>query len=283
MKDAPESLCVVHLVWAPLGLEPFRRFLAAYQQNPGGVSHRLLVVFNGFDSEKGRQPFRALLGSVPHDELVLPQPVQDITAYFAGAAAASEDRICFLNSYSVPLDAMWLQKLCDGLDTPGLGAVGATGSAESHFTSRQRLGFVPGTRRWARIPRRCQYQLRLLKLRWLFRPVPNYHLRSNAFLLGRELFLSMCHPIPNKEAAERFESGRRGLTSRLWSLGLSVAVVGRDGVCYAAKDWKRSHTFRCGRQENLLVADNRTLDYEQASDGTRDSLATLAWGAAASV
>lgn len=269
-----EGTCVVHLVWAPLGLEPFRRFVTAYRQNPGGAPHRLLVVYNGFQPGDDRASYRAELETIAHDEMVLPQPVQDLSAYFTAAESAKENRVCFLNSYSSPLDPDWLKKLSGGLNQPGIGAVSATGSAESLLSHYRATGYPPGRR---------LYNLAIFPIKYVigwcqFHPFPNYHLRTNAFLIRREHFLRMRRPLTNKAAAERLESGRRGFAAQLRSQGLAIGVVGRDGECYPPERWAQSRTFRSGEQENLLVADNRTLQYAEADPPLRQRLARAAWG-----
>ena len=47
-----KELCLVHLARACNGIEPFRRFLDSYRDNPGGIDHDLLVVFKGFERQE---------------------------------------------------------------------------------------------------------------------------------------------------------------------------------------------------------------------------------------
>ncbi len=272
------SVCVVHLVWAPLGLEPFRRFVASYRRQPAGAAHRLLVVYNGFQPGADRADYRSELDGVAHAERVLPRPVQDIPAYFDAAGTAEESRVCFLNSYSVLLAPDWLRKLTDALDGPGMGAVGATGSAQSHLTHLRAEGWPPATRRWRQGFKDARYRLELLRAWWEFPPFPNPHLRTTGFLIERERFLSLRRSIRTKRAAERFESGYGGLTASLHARGLGVGVVDRDGNCHPPGSWARSRTFRSGAQENLLVADNRTGEYALADPIHRLRMARWAWG-----
>jgi hypothetical protein len=277
---------VVHLVWAPLGTAPLARFLAAYRQNPGGAEHRLAVMFNGFGSEAERAPFRSLLAGVPHQELSMPEPAQDIPAYLAAARALPCEFICFLNSYSEPLDAGWLAKLHRHASAPGVGLVGATGSWESFYSAARRPAEPPprtlrprGVAGW--LVRTAGRGRADLALRRHFRPFPNPHVRSNGFMLARDLLLGLrARPIRTKRDAERFESGRSGLTRQVLARGLRVLVVGRDGRGYLPAEWPESRTFRSGSQENLLIADNRTAQYAQADAPMRALLRTLAWGRA---
>ncbi len=297
-----ESVCVAHLVWAPLGLPPFERFLASYRANPGGVPHRLLVVYNGFAPGADLGAYRRALAGVAHDTLILPAPVQDIPAYFAAAAEARERYVCFLNSHSVLLDPLWLGKLLACLRQPRVGLVGATGSWGSllslHTLRNRGRGFYRGLfGRYAsesHLPwRQFLWQvLRVLKWRFLgpslpeyarlFAPFPCYHLRTNAFMLERETLLGLRHgEMPTKFEAYLFESGRDSLTAQILAGGQSALVVGRDGIGYEKEDWNRSGTLSQREQENLLVSDNQTREYELGNDRRRLFLNRFAWGRSA--
>ncbi|HEX8071033.1 MAG TPA: hypothetical protein VF546_13845 [Pyrinomonadaceae bacterium] len=281
---------VVHLVWARLGVEPFRRFLASYESRRSGAAHRLLVVFNGFGGEAELAAYRALLGGLDCRTLFLPRPVQDIPAYFAAVRAFPYEHFCFLNSHSILLCDDWLGKLRGHLRA-GIGAVGATGTYESLHTralavhnvtpftyARDTLGRLRrGLRPFPAAPYWKEW--RLLRLyRRHFPPFPNPHLRTNAFLMARELLLRLrVGRIESKEDAMKFESGNQGLTRQLAAMKLRALVVGRDGRAYEKESWRESHTFRSGEQENLLVSDNRTREYQSADPATRAELYEATW------
>jgi SAM-dependent methyltransferase len=79
------------------------------------------------------------------------------------------------------------------------------------------------------------------------------------------------------------ESGYDGITRRLLQRGRRVLVVGRDGRAYETDAWPESRTFRSGAQENLLIADNRTADWQRASPRLRRRLSRDAFGGRAMV
>ncbi|MBB4661507.1 hypothetical protein [Conexibacter arvalis] len=253
------GICLVHLVWAPLGTEPIRRFLDAYRQRPAGRDHRLLVVLNGFD---GTPPpaVTNVLAEVEHEPLLLPERVQDLTAYrLAAEHAADADRLCFLNSHAEPLADGWLAMLDDQLRAPRVGIVGATGSNESHFSAAAR-------------------PLKPLR-RFQFPPFPNTHLRTNGFMLRRDDMLALDWSVGRtKGSAYRLESGNRGIVRQLLARGLEPRVVDRDGRGLEPHQWPESRTYRSGAQEQLLIADNRTRQYATASQERREWYASISWG-----
>jgi hypothetical protein len=319
------DICVVHLVWKPLGVEPLRRFLDSYRQNPGGADHRLVVLFNGFGGERELGPWLAELEGVEHERLLTERPTQDIPAYFEAARRVECEYLCFVNSHSVILDGEWLAKFYGHASRDGVGAVGATGSWNSHYSWIQYDHLKPSAYtsvlsdvhprskpvsfeltekladniEAAPLPARLALRLyyyglvatyyksvgryrRFAERRRIARDYgafPAYHLRTNAFMIGREVMLGLRRwEMRGKEEAWRFESGREGMTGQLLRAGLGVLVVGRDGQAYEKERWAESETLWQGQQRNLLVSDNQTRDYEFSPDANRVILSRLAWG-----
>jgi hypothetical protein len=252
------EICVVHLVWAPLGLGPLERFAASYRRYEAGVDHELLLVFKEFRDRDALAAVEQEVVDLRYETLHMPRRKLDLAAYAAIARDVDARAFCFLNSSSELLDSGWLAKLLGQLDAPRVGLVGATGSYES---------LVPPAG-----------GLRLLRRPW-FAPYPNPHVRTNAFMIEREVALSLDWPeVRTKWGAWRVENGKRSLTRQVWANGLDALVVGRDGEAYERDRWYESHTFRSGGQANLLVADNRTRQFAEADPSKQARLAELAWG-----
>lgn len=284
------EICVVHLVRAINGTAPFARFLASLQSHSAGAEHDLLLLCKGF-AEK-RLPADWIEIAQIHfgaprvwQTLFVPDKGFDLVPYFFAAQHLEHRLLCFLNSFSEILDDGWLGKLAAGLAQPGIGIAGATGSWESiHSSQRVPMSVmqtVPEIKQASparKLARALRRRWHLAQLQRRFPQFPNPHLRSNAFFISRELFLRLRLPrIRHKSDAEGCESGRRSLTRQILALGLEPLVVGRDGRGYRKEQWPASRTFRCGEQENLLVADNRTMQYQEADPATRAWLHTLAW------
>lgn len=302
---------VVHLVWGPLGPEPLRRFLYSYRKYPAGFEHELVVLLNNVP-ERQRPELLAELEGVPHRLLALEEPVQDLAAYAQVAELLEHERLCFLNSHSEILAPDWLLKLQRALDEPRTGLVGATGSWASqrshllhdrHLPSpyrsvfpdrrwmqeqclaidRERFGepaHLAGMRRWLNTWRAT------IEAVFGFDSFPAVHLRTNAFLVDRVLFMSLNprrHRLRRKVHAFALESGRHSYTRQVRDLGLRVLVVDREGLLCEPKQWDKSHTFWQAEQERLLVADNQTRRYALGDRDRKLLLARFAWGADAIV
>lgn len=270
---------VVHLVWKPAGIEPFREFLHSYRECPAELDHGLVVLFNGFRGDD-LADYRALLADIPHRELRVPHPVRDLKAYFWGARRVEGRVLCFLNSYSTLLGPGWLRKLYEHVTQPGVAAAGATGSWESFYTNyllrMEEVGQPRSLTAWVKHLNRLR---KLRRYRANFRPAPNPHLRSNAFMVERSRWLALVPgSLRTKWSTWRFESGKRGMTPQLTAQGLKVVVVGRDGRGYPQDEWLQSGTYRRADQANLLVADNRTRQYAEAGEEARRYMSRIAWG-----
>lgn len=305
-------IALVYLAWAPLGPAPLREFVRSYRAHSAGAEHQLIVLLNGAEPrgsgntklegsggvERERQWTRgyevpaalerdgpngvdcgsgyevlrtalvAELGDTEHRLIELERPVLDLPAYGLAARRQKHERVCLLNSYSMILADGWLGQLSFALDDPTVGVAGATGSWESQAE-------------WIRgRPVYWPYQLATLpRARRRYPRFPNPHIRTTAFMLDRKLLLEAgFERAVDKRDTYLLESGPDSFTRQVLSRGLRPVVVGRDGRAYDIEQWPASATYRAGDQCNLLVADRRTRDWEQASLRLRRRLSRDAWG-----
>jgi hypothetical protein len=291
---------VVHLIRRRNGLAPFERFLASYREFPAGMPHDLVLIFKGFPFGLGTQDYDRLLADVPHRRMYLADYGFDLRPYFKAVEKLDHRYLCFFNSFSRILVSDWLAKLHRRVTAEGVGVVGATASYQSFSTSHtEREHMLREMDFAARLRWRINHvfgdmQVRLVTQRgvaWLlgstglwdparhFPTFPNYHVRTNAFMASRETLARIrIGPVIFKLSAFMFESGRNNLTEQIMRLGLRPLMVGRNGVAYEKEDWHLADTFRQGRQNNLLVADNQTDAYALADATGRAELSRLAWG-----
>jgi hypothetical protein len=288
-----KEICVVYLARAQNGIEPFRNFLESYRQNQGGIEHDFMVVFKGFECSSDKDAYFALLAPFQYVSFDVPDIGFDLTAYFATAEhyAGQCRYFCFLNSFSVILCHDWLSKLYKHISRPEVGLVGATGSWQSlnpwgQILQRRRMllnsnsnpeGRKPSL--WEKVSYKIVAIWRLFYIPLFFSPFPNYHLRTNAFMVSRALMMKIVLPtIKSKLAAYKFESGKNGLTRQVINMSKEVLVVGEDGVGYKMKDWNKSNIYWQADQQNLLVADNQTRSYQNGAMEQRRYLSVMAWG-----
>jgi hypothetical protein len=304
------SLALVHLVRKANGPEALRAFAESYRAVPAGAEHDLIFLLKGFDGERDAREHVAQAGAVADAELLVPDEGFDLGAYFAAADRLDHERLCFINSFTTARVPGWLGVLDGAASVPGVGLVGTTGSWASHWSLIRYDLVLPGeyTRIFESRTAAAEQIVRAARAqgtpvdgratnplwRWfgaLYRApafirgydsFPAHHVRTNGFLIGRELMRSLDRGrIATKFDAYRLESGRRSVMGQVESLGLAAVVAGADGRAYGRDEWAESRTFWQGDQENRLLDDNQTRVYDGGDFALREFLARFAWGDAA--
>jgi hypothetical protein len=227
------------------------RFIASFRRYGGGCDFNLYVIFKGFPSGAEREKATTLFAPVQHKAIFTEDDSFDIGAYAEAAPQIEEQKVCFLNTNTEILCEDWLAKLVSNLAQPGVGLVGATGSYESLRDHDRR-----------------------------FPKFPNMHIRSNAFMIDRDMFSAIGRPFTfaDKLDAFLFESGPNSMTRQVQSRGLETLIVGRNGQGYSPDLWPRSETFRQHGQANLLIGDNQTRHFDALSPVDQRALARWTWG-----
>lgn len=268
-------ICVVHLVWGPVGLNPFKIFISSYLKYNSGLDHDLLVVFK--DCSKIDNYLELLkLYNINFITYIRENVGYDIDTYLDVSNKYNYDFFCFINSCSKILDNYWLCKLYNNIVNKDVGIVGATGSWESHSHNT----YLEREHNIVYNIIRHIWRQTLKRILIPYDPFPNYHVRTNAFMISRNLFnyIGKDKPLLTKENNYRFESGKNGLSKQILKINLKLLVVGKDGIAYEKEDWFKSKTFWQGDQENLLISDNRTNDYQNSDFDKRVLLSQRAWG-----
>lgn len=289
---------VVYLCRFAEGEAPVRRFLDVLGRREAGEPYDLHVIFKGFPDVPTLSRASALFDGIRFNAIELNDRGYDIGSYAEAARKVANRRLVFFNTFSDILSDNWLLHLNNALNQPRAGIVGATGSWQSRTTgyevwaryilrrmklifSRTAKGSTPAQRTVLSKP--SGVRILLAPLSYFYHMIwypryPNPHIRTNAFMIDRELFLSLRIPsFDKKEDAYRFESGRHSMTRQIMHRGLRPLVVDRQGAVYDVEHWDMSFTFWRNRQENLLIADNRTKAYSEGSNDFRTLLENSAW------
>ncbi|NMM20415.1 MAG: hypothetical protein HHJ15_10765 [Rhodoferax sp.] len=279
------SLALVYLArGADGGLPAAKAFFKAYHVYPPRCPHELIVITKGWSGIAGRNELEQLAQANSARLVDLPDDGFDWGAYMRLAPLLTHTWVCFLNTHSRPCVDGWLNLLKVSAEAPGMniGAVGATASWQTLAP------VLPLPSVNAEYNNPLIYPLRLIRntVRFVtnirdFPSFPNPHLRSNAFIVRRELFVDFAaaQQIPRcKRDALKLESGRVGFTAFLGARGLKMLVAGADSRVYGSKEWVDSGIFRAPGQPNLLVADNQTIAYDMADNNSKRNFEKSAWG-----
>lgn len=281
MEENPK-IGIIHLIWIPLGFNTYKKFIDSYNSYPINIEHDLVLLFNGTTNEIDIKLYCDYTTElkIPFIKYWIPAG-QDIDCYFWIAQQVNYNYLFFINSYSVIQSEQWLEKYYYNLNK-ATGVISATASNQSHYSS------VFQDYKWKYEPKKgwgynfSKYKLFLKAFFYwqlLFKPFPNPHIRTNAFLIRRDVMLSLKKPvIKNKMDAYAFESGRNSLTIQLLKKGLKTLVIDKHGNSYDLPDWYLSKVFWMANQENLIISDNQTLAYDNASVQQKKIMTKIAWG-----
>ena len=279
------SVAVIYLSWLPYGISEFEGFLHSYKLHPAGASHQLILLFNGVNSEEDYEPFLVHaeneLGFRP--QFMVYEKGQDIEAYFYAARNLNHEYLLFLNTYSRIMANDWLQKYLLAFQADDhLGLLSASASALSYYSAV----FQKNTWQWE-TDKSFSNQFRKYKLflkallywRFLFNAFPNYHIRTNAFMIRRSLMLQIkCPALTSKFKAYLFESGYQSFTNQVLQLGSTAQVIDRNGTVHKMDECSQLPVFWKGSQELLLVSDNQSRKYDEADLQAQAFMRYLAWG-----
>ena len=180
------QLGVVHLARAQNGLKPFEDFLRSYRQHPAGITHDFVVVFKGFVTKEAAAPWEKAASNIPHRTIFISDWGFDLRAYRLAAEQMENPFVYFLNSFSEILSDGWLETTFALMQRGGVGIVGATGSWESMYSNaiRDFERIAPTA-----LGKRLSGFARVKACQIYFNPFPNCHVRTNAFMMSRDVML----------------------------------------------------------------------------------------------
>ena len=234
-----------------------RTFLSSMARFDAGAPHDYIHIQKGFEERAPSIPIAEHMQKTGRTAHIFYVP-DDRPALSVMADVARElphEKIILFMSWSRILAPDWLRHYLNAFDAVSdCGIVGATSGYE---------------RRNLKDPSE---------------PFPNVGIRSTAFMVDRRMFLDAAgEHIRERKDENDFESGPNGLTKQIMRKGLKPVVVDKWGKVWHVEDWPRSKTFRSGFQEGLLVADNRTYQYDVIKNKKRRWLAEINWGDQADV
>lgn len=283
-------IAVVYLSYVPFGIQYLINFIDSYRNKVSGESHELIILFNGFLSQSELIPFFEILNKFEIScQAIETNSRFDIDAYFYVASKLNKfESLLFFNTYSIIQNNNWLSFFYRNLNKKSVGCVSASGTwgDNSHLVDyklsiKKILSF--------------KFDLKDIKkaifFRFNFYPQVKSHLRTNAFMIRRDLFLSTYKPKvrpiflsfifglnDKKISSFCFEHGNNSFSNQLLNRGFQLLVVDKYGIGHDIHNWKSSETFWIGSQKNLLIHDNQTLKYELSNSEIKRKLTYAAWG-----
>ena len=232
-------------------LSAIPRFIDSYKKYDAGIEHKLYVILKGYSDLKTKHSVVKQFENISTVFIETNDLGFDIGSYLKASKILNEEKLFFLNTNSTIQTNQWLRKIYQASVRPDVGIVGCFGSYNFvNFTKYPKVQF------------------------------PNPHIRTNAFMIDRSLFISLTKGlrITDKESAWNFESGIESLTRRIEATNLKAIVVDDGGLVYEKEFWMQSATFHSKNQVGSIVHDNQTSVYAEANVFNRLKMQYIAWG-----
>lgn len=280
-----QSIAIVYLFYCPYGIEKLKKFLHSYNNNKPYFSNKIYIIFKEIqlkESNLEQVEKECISYSLNYQILECQLPGFDINTYQWVAQQVIEDYLIFFNTNSVLLHPNWCDFYTKHI-TKNTGAISATASFNSHINTVLQENNFHYNRKLSFKENLASYKMLLKAIfiwPFLYKKFPNPHIRTNAFLINRKVFLTLNikNPLKSKREAYLAESGRNSITQQLLKKNLTVGVVNNNGDYFDLQEAYKANTFWNNQQENLLVADNQTELYKNANETQKKQLSLLAWG-----
>lgn len=275
------AICYIARFSSKRAIEKDRRrlenFLFSYRNFNAGIGHEAWIVLKGKYALQELDHVKST--AYGFNILISYDTGFDLGAYTRFMRATRTTWAFCLNSSSTILCNNWLKIFYEAGQNTGASLIGNTASWSSHgYPGNPSLeqGYLTKLKSLIKtlfsVRKRKHYPKR-----------PNFHIRTNAFLIKSDLWLAlMANKKPkSKDECHILESGFSGLSQTLLRNGDEIITVDRWSNTYIPSRWLYKGAFRTTDQANfLIIEDNQTRYYAKADQNVRKRLSFETWGVA---
>jgi len=233
------------------GLEALENFLESYKNKEAGIEHSLTILAKNWTDKISYEKLCNLAEECGARVIDLPDDGWDFGAYFRAAKILNDDYLFFIGTACIIYADNWLLNSYNAFkNDESVQLVGAMGS----------YGYIKDVE--AEV-------------------FPNFHIRTCAFMMKRELFLEYVstQKFPEtKEDTYQIEHGENSLTKFVLNKGYDAVVVNCDGEVFSAPSWVFSETYRSPGKMKSIIVDKHSYFYYTSDDTIRGLLERAAWG-----
>ncbi len=249
------------------GLNSAIEFLNSYNEFPVGCEHKLHFAVKGFeDLPEDYEKLKDLANKSNINFIDLPDDGFDFMAYYRVANILNNQYIFCLNTHTKILYANWLKLYQAQFEkNPNLKFMGAFGSWQRNPNISVNFDKeIPPENTEERKIYWDKYKDLIVKSRKKTIAKINYHIRTNAIMIERELFIEFMQGKEPKYKFEvyQYESGENSLTNFVLEKGYDIGIINADGEFFVKEEWNKSSTFCCISGDKALFSDNQTKYFE---------------------
>ncbi|MDD3419001.1 MAG: hypothetical protein PHE78_00205 [Candidatus Gastranaerophilales bacterium] len=288
-------MCIIEVVYlsrgSDYGLSAFLEFLDAYKKYSAGVEHKLTVIAKGWENKKEEYERLTFLSKENGINIFdLSDDGLDLGAYIRFAKISESDNLFFFSTSTVINANNWLLFFYNVIKNKHrnkyllLGPNGSWESpAENNMLLLKNILFkkISILKKLRRIIKLLLNPTNIVYFKSSYLNFPNYHIRTNCFLVDRKIFLKYAESIkfPSSKAdTYAMEHGNKSLTKWFLNKGYNVGVINSDGELFPPEKWDKSGTFRTPDGCKSITQDKHSKIYYNATLLQKRTLEKAAWG-----
>jgi len=277
MKQTSYNIAIIYLYRFDIPEEKFEKFIKSYKKYKPNLDHELIIIFKGCREYLIKKRMAFLKYYKINTVIKIYKDIgKDIYTYYKIANEIDYKYLLFFNSHSEIMQKNWLNFLYSYIQLNQVSLVGCSASFGTPIIINKNGS---GKNNFYKILKNFYHKLRNLFLLKYFKVFPNFHIRTNGFIIEKDILLKITHKnLKKKINCHIFEHGKNSLTNQILNLNRKVIVVDKMGKFYDQDNISQSKIFWGSRQNDILVADNQTNLYAKSSAKRKNELRFYAWG-----
>lgn len=247
------TISVVYLAYlnetVGYGIATVEQFLDSYKTHNAGIEHSLVIIAKNWTDKNLYEQLCDLAEKHNAKIIDLPDDGWDFGAYFRVSKILDCEYVLFINSSSKIIADEWLLKFYNA------------------FKNDNKVQLVGPMGSWG-------YNIKI-------KSFPNYHIRTNTFMIRRYLFLEYAsnQVFPQtKEDTHKMEHGENSITNFVLDKGYKAVVVNSDGEVFTPDNWVYSQTFNSSNVNKSLFSDKHSTVYYICNKSEQSKFEVGTWG-----
>ena len=251
-------------------INTLKKFLFSYQKHKAGVAHKLFILIKGSEVFEKIKIIRKI---IPFNITIikLSDEGYDLGSFTEFARYRANGHMFILNQHSIILKKNWLKIFNDTMKKSKADLVASTASFSSLSQPSNNKSFF--------LINMFHNFKSLIKF-YNFPNYPNPHIRTNALLVKTSIWLQYFDALKVNKKIDAYEaeSGVNNFYNFLLKNKKKVAITRSDGKYVTSYlKWVNFVPFRNSLQSKLIISDNHSRFYHNASNNKKLLLENETW------
>jgi len=274
-------------------IKTVKNFFESYKKYSAGYEHNLIIAAKAWEDKPDEYNELENVAKEVNAKIInLPDDGFDFGAYYRVAKISKSNFIFSISTSSEIQCDNWLHKFIEPINkNKNYQLVGSYGAWEICPTKYNYLK-MNLDKQYEHTNKHIKISYGFKKLKIFFQTIkeqigkqkyPNYSVRSNCYLMDRELYIDFIEKghkgnLPkDKFDAYKMENGPKGMSNFVIKQDYDFCVVGKNGEIYTKEKFKNSGTYR-SKFKNYIIKDKQIRNYEDADAPMQKLLEKICWG-----